>query len=118
MITGDWLDVGYLAEIPLRGARTIRVPGGDEVAVFRTGSDQVYALVNRCPHGKGPLSEGIVHGSSVTCPLHNWVISLDSGEAQGQDKGCTPTIPVMVSGGRVLILRSAIVALAPVARAA
>jgi nitrite reductase (NADH) small subunit len=112
MITGDWLDVGGLAEIPPRGARTIRIPGGEDVAIFRTGSDQVYALVNRCPHGKGPLAEGIVHGSSVTCPLHNWVISLASGEAQGVDRGCTPTIPVRLESGRVLILRSAIVALA------
>ena len=112
MITGEWLDVGRIGEIPPRGARTIRIPGGEEVAVFRTGSDQVYALVNRCPHGKGPLSEGIVHGSSVTCPLHNWVISLADGAAQGTDKGCTPTIPVKLVSGRVLILRSAMVALA------
>ena len=112
MITGDWLDAGAVAAIPLRGARTLLVPGGDEVAIFRTGSDQVYALVNRCPHRGGPLSQGIVHGNSVTCPLHNMVISLASGEAQGADKGCTPTIPVKLSGGRILILRSAVVALA------
>jgi nitrite reductase (NADH) small subunit len=115
MITGDWLDAGDLREIPARGARTLRIPGGEEVALFRTGGDQVYALVNRCPHGRGPLSEGIVHGSSVTCPLHNWVISLSSGEAQGADRGCTPTIPVKLVSGRILILRSAVVALAKAA---
>jgi nitrite reductase (NADH) small subunit len=110
MITGEWLDLGALSAIPRRGARTIAVPGSDDVAVFRTGSDEVYGLVNRCPHRKGPLSQGIVHGSSVTCPLHNWVISLATGEAQGADKGCTPTIPVKVVSGRVLMLRSAVLA--------
>lgn len=112
MMTGDWLDAGCLSTIPQRGARTILLPGGEEVAVFRTGNDQIYALVNRCPHGKGPLSEGIVHGTTVTCPLHNWVISLASGEALGADKGCTPSIPVKLVSGRVLILRSALVAMA------
>jgi nitrite reductase (NADH) small subunit len=112
MMTADWLDVGALAEIPQRGARTILIPGGEQVAIFRTGDDKVYALVNRCPHGHGPLSQGIVHGESVTCPLHNWVISLASGKAQGNDSGCTPTIPVRLDAGRVLILRSAVAALA------
>jgi nitrite reductase (NADH) small subunit len=66
----------------------------------------VFALANRCPHKGGPLSQGIVHGHSVACPLHNWQIALATGEAQGQDKGCTPTIPVKVSGGRVLLCRA------------
>src|SRR5688572_10076427 len=61
MMTGDWLDIGALADIPLRGARTVPLPGGEEAAVFRTGENQVYALINRCPHKKGPLSQGIVH---------------------------------------------------------
>ncbi|RJF90218.1 nitrite reductase small subunit NirD [Sphingomonas cavernae] len=104
-MTGDWLDVGALEDIPLRGARTVPVEGGDEIAVFRTGANRVYALVNKCPHKKGPLSQGIVHGDSVACPLHNWVISLSTGEAQGADVGCTPTIPVQVLSGRVMICR-------------
>lgn len=104
---GDWLDIGALNEIPPRGARTIPVEGGEEIAIFRTGDDKVFALVNRCPHKQGPLSQGIVHGHSVTCPLHNWNIALSTGEAQGEDKGCTPTIPVKVDAGRVLISRMA-----------
>jgi nitrite reductase (NADH) small subunit len=103
---GEWLDIGWLQEIPVRGSRTIPVEGGDEIAVFRTGDDKVFALVNRCPHKGGPLSQGIVHGHSVACPLHNWNIALATGEAQGGDKGCTPTIPAKVSGGRVLICRA------------
>jgi len=103
---GEWLDIGWLQEIPVRGSRTVPVDGGGEIAVFRTGDDKMFALVNRCPHKGGPLSAGLVHGHSVACPLHNWNIALATGQAQGEDKGCTPVIPVKVSGGRVLICRA------------
>ena len=103
---GDWIDIGWVNEIPVRGSRTVPVVGGEEIAVFRTADGKVFALANRCPHKGGPLSQGIVHGQSVACPLHNWQIALATGEAQGQDKGCTPTIPVKVSGGRVLLCRA------------
>lgn len=109
---GDWLDIGGLNEIPQRGSRTIPVTGGEEIAVFRTGDDQVFALVNRCPHKRGPLSQGIVHRHTVTCPLHNWNISLATGEAAGSDRGCTPTIPVKIDAGRVLLSRMAVLATA------
>ncbi|WP_198351086.1 nitrite reductase small subunit NirD [Flavisphingomonas formosensis] len=102
---GDWIDIGPLSAIPSRGARTVPVAGGEEIAIFRTGDDAVYALVNRCPHKQGPLSQGIVHGHAVACPLHNWRINLASGEAIGDDKGCVPTIPAKVDAGRVLISR-------------
>ncbi|MCX8475908.1 MAG: nitrite reductase small subunit NirD [Sphingomonas sp.] len=105
-MTGEWLDIGWVHEIPVRGSRTVPVDGGEEIAVFRTGDDKVFALVNRCPHKGGPLSQGIVHGHSVACPLHNWNIALATGEAQGNDKGCTPVIPVKVNAGRVLICRA------------
>ena len=105
-MTGEWLDIGWVDEIPLRGARTVPVEGGEEIAVFRTGDNRVFALLNRCPHKGGPLAQGIVHAHSVACPLHNWNIALASGEAQGADRGCTPTIPVKVDAGRVLICRA------------
>lgn len=105
LLTGDWLDVGRVDEIPLRGSRTVQVAGGDDIAIFRTGEDQVFALRDRCPHKHGRLSQGIVHGGAVACPLHNWRISLSTGEALGEDKGCTPTVPVKVIGGRILICR-------------
>lgn len=97
-----WTDVGTLNELPRLGARTVKTPRGD-VALFRTGDDEVFALLDRCPHKHGPLSQGIVHGRSVTCPLHNWVISLETGQALGADKGCTPKIAVRVEAGRVSI---------------
>jgi len=111
-MTADWLDIGWLDQIPVRGARTVPVAGGEEIAVFRTGDNQVFALVNRCPHKQGPLSQGIVHGHSVSCPLHNWNIALASGRAQGEDKGCTPVVPVKIVSGRVLIGRAAALAAA------
>jgi nitrite reductase (NADH) small subunit len=71
--------------------------------VFRTVDDRVFAIDDRCPHKGGPLSQGIVHGNSVTCPLHNWVISLESGKAQGADEGCVRTIPLKVEEGTIYI---------------
>jgi nitrite reductase (NADH) small subunit len=91
----NWIEVGRVEDVPARGARVVRTPLG-EVAVFRTGTDEVFALVNRCPHANGPLSEGIVHDRSVTCPLHGRVISLVTGRMREPDVGCTPTLPVQV----------------------
>jgi nitrite reductase (NADH) small subunit len=87
--------VGTLDDIPRQGARVV-LAGTAEIAIFRTVTDEVYAIDNRCPHRGGPLSEGIVHGGFVTCPLHNWIISLETGMAQGADEGCVRTIPVLV----------------------
>jgi len=103
-----WLDIGPASQIEPGSARTLPVLGGEEIAVFRTGRGEVYALVNKCPHKHGPLSQGIVHGDSVTCPLHNFRISLKTGEALGDDKGCTPTIPLKLEAGRIFLLREAV----------
>lgn len=105
MVTELWIDVGAVTDIPLRGARRVPTPAGD-IAVFRTGDNAVFALQDRCPHKGGPLSQGIVHGRSVTCPLHAQVIDLSTGELTGADagKGCAPTVPVKVEEGRVLLL--------------
>ena len=100
-----WLDIGPITQIEPGMAATLPVEGGDEIAVFHTMRGEFYALVNKCPHKAGPLSQGIVHGDSVTCPLHNWRISLRSGQALGDDEGCVPTIPVKVDAGRIYLLR-------------
>jgi len=96
----EWHSVATLTEIPLRGSRRI-VQGENKIALFRTAEDKVYALKDSCPHAGGPLSAGIVHDGCVTCPLHNWVISLESGQAQGADSGSTPTYPVRVVNDQV-----------------
>ncbi len=101
----DWIDIATLEDIPKRGARMVKTALGC-VAVFRTADDEVFALDNACPHKAGPLAEGIVHGKSVTCPLHNWVISLETGKAQGNDEGQVTTYPARVEQGRILLERS------------
>ena len=98
----DWIDIGPLDAIPARGARVVKTAAGC-VAVFRTGDDRVYALDNACPHKGGPLAEGIVHGASVTCPLHAWVFDLETGKAQGADSGAVATHPARVIEGRILL---------------
>ncbi len=98
----DWIRIGSLADIPRLGARTVATAMG-EVAVFRTAADEVFALINRCPHKGGPLSEGIVSGRKVACPLHNWVIDLNSGSADAPDEGCTTAVPVRLDGDTVFL---------------
>ena len=98
----NWIDVGALEDIPKLGARLVKTPRGC-LALFRTDADEVFALDDKCPHKGGPLSQGIVHGKSVTCPLHNWVISLKTGEAQGADSGCARTIALKIEDGRILL---------------
>ena len=102
VIATGWLDIGAVEDVPLRGARVVRTGRGC-IAVFRSGADEVFALDDRCPHMGGPLSDGIVHGRSVTCPLHNWVISLETGEAQGEDEGQVRAHATRVEGGRILL---------------
>lgn len=97
-----FVDIGALDDIPRQGARVVKTAQGC-VAVFRTADDQVFALEDRCPHKGGPLSEGIVHGTSVTCPLHNWVFDMNSGAAQGSDEGMVKTFATKIQQGRVLI---------------
>lgn len=97
-----WIAIGTVGDIPRRGARCVTTPTG-RIAVFRTSNDRIYAIEDRCPHRAGPLSQGIVHGAAVTCPLHNWAISLETGEALGADEGSVRTFPVRVEGGALLI---------------
>ncbi|UVK43977.1 nitrite reductase small subunit NirD [Mesorhizobium sp. AR07] len=103
----NWIAIGSLSDIPRRGARCVDTPEG-KVAVFRTQDDQVYAIDDHCPHKSGPLSQGIVHGTAVTCPLHNWVISLETGRALGADEGVVRTIPVRIEGEHLFIALEAL----------
>ena len=102
--TALWIDVGAVTDVPRRGARRVSTPRGD-IAIFRTGDGEVFALRDQCPHKGGPLSQGIVHGRTVTCPLHDWNIDLATGEPTGADagKGCTPTVALRVENGRLLL---------------
>ncbi|MBX9610160.1 MAG: nitrite reductase small subunit NirD [Burkholderiales bacterium] len=97
----EWKAICRVEDIPVLGARRVTRPVGVEVAVFRNSQDEVFALLDRCPHKGGPLSQGIVFGTRVACPLHNWAIGLDDGCAQSPDEGCTPRFAVKVSDGIV-----------------
>ncbi|MHA5616876.1 nitrite reductase small subunit NirD [Pseudomonas aeruginosa] len=98
----NWLDICALDEINPPGSRVVAGPKGD-IAIFRAADDQVFALDDRCPHKGGPLSQGLIYGKRVACPLHNWQIELESGEAVAPDQGCAHRHPVRVENGRVLL---------------
>jgi nitrite reductase (NADH) small subunit len=99
----DWQVICRVEDIPVLGSRRVARERGMDVAVFRNGEDQVFALLDRCPHKGGPLSQGIVFGTSVACPLHNWTIALDDGCAQAPDEGCTQRFSCRVDAGQVLL---------------
>ena len=97
-----WIEIGALSDIPVLGSRVVKTPSGN-IAVFRTGDDEVFALDDRCPHKGGPLSQGIVHGARVTCPLHNFVIELKTGKAVAPDEGCAHVHRVKVEAGKIYL---------------
>ncbi|MEO1564226.1 MAG: nitrite reductase small subunit NirD [Pseudomonadota bacterium] len=103
----SWLDIGALEDVPIRGARKVKTHLGC-IGVFRTSEIEVFAVQNECPHKGGPLSEGIVHNQKITCPLHNWVFDLNTGQALGADEGQIATYAVKVEGGRILLDTSAL----------
>ncbi len=98
----DWIEVGPLAAIPRLGARTVKT-GQNTIAVFRTRDDQVFALDDQCPHRGGPLSQGIVTGCQIICPLHDWCIRLEDGAAEAPDEGHTGSYPVKVDNGVIYL---------------
>lgn len=102
----DWKKVCQLDDIPRLGSRVVRhqdeAEGEIEIAIFRT-QGEVFALRDKCPHKGGPLSQGIVHGKQVTCPLHSWKLYLETGEAVAPDVGCARRYPVKVESGVVFL---------------
>jgi nitrite reductase [NAD(P)H] small subunit len=103
-----WTAVCAIDEIPILGARVVRRDSGGDIAIFRNNRDHVFALLDRCPHKGGPLSQGIVFGERVACPLHNWTIELDSGCAVAPDEGCTRRFAVNIVDGIVHLEASAL----------
>lgn len=97
----DWKHICALTDIPVLGSRVVKSTQHGDIAIFRTADDEVFALHDKCPHKGGPLSQGIVHGKQVTCPLHSWKIGLDNGEAAAPDVGCTRPFQVRVDNGQV-----------------
>jgi nitrite reductase (NADH) small subunit len=98
----NWIEIGTLSDIPKLGARVVESEQGD-IAIFRTAEDELFALRDKCPHKGGPLSQGIVHGKRVACPLHDWKIHLDTGLAVAPDEGCAAYYPVKLEGEAVYL---------------
>lgn len=101
--TEKFTEIGTLNDIPLRGARQVRY-GNMMLAIFRNAENKIFALEDKCPHSGCPISNGIVHDNSVTCPIHNWVISLETGKALGADEGQTLTFSVQMNGDKISLL--------------
>ena len=99
----EWKIICKVEDIPMLGARRVRRAQGHEVAVFRNAENKVFALLDRCPHKGGPLSQGIVYGDTVACPLHNWQIGLADGCAQAPDVGCAQRFAVRIQDGEVAL---------------
>ena len=99
----EWKVICRIDDIPVLGARRVERAQGLDVAVFRNSQDEVFALLDRCPHKGGPLSQGIVFGTNVACPLHNWTIGLCDGQASAPDEGCTPKFSVKLENGEVFL---------------
>jgi len=97
-----WIEVGSIDDIPVLGARVVQYKGGN-IAVFRNSDDEIFAVLDQCPHKKGQLSQGIMHDKTVTCPLHNWKIDLQTGEAKAPDKGCARNFPVKLEATTIFI---------------
>lgn len=98
----DWIEIGTLNDIPQLGARVVTSDNGN-IAVFRTAENKIFAVKDECPHKQGPLSQGIVHGDRVACPLHDWKIHLDTGHAVAPDEGCAATFPVKMDGDKIML---------------
>ena len=99
----DWKPICLVTDIPRLGARRVSRAKGLPVAVFHAADGAVFALLDRCPHKGGPLSQGIVFGHSVACPLHNWTIVLADGRAAAPDEGCTQAFTCRVEQGQVFL---------------
>ena len=96
----NWTRVCALDEIAPQGSRVVASSQG-AIAIFLTADDRVFGLHDKCPHKGGPLSQGLVHGETVTCAMHGWKIGLKDGEAAAPDKGCAKTFAVKLEAGEV-----------------
>jgi nitrite reductase (NADH) small subunit len=99
----EWKKICALGDVPVLGSRVLESDTHGRIAVFRNAADEVFAVRDKCPHMAGPLSQGIVHGKIVTCPLHSWKIQLDDGQVVPPDVGCVKHFPVKVDMGEIFL---------------
>ena len=99
----NWTKITTTSDIPLREGRAVKL-GREEIAIFNLG-DRFLAIQNRCPHGQGPLADGIISGNTVVCPLHQWKTCLETGQVQRpKETGhCVKTFETKVENDFVFI---------------
>ncbi len=107
----DLIEIVSVADVPYLGARVVKTQVGS-IAIFKAGDEEIFAVLDECPHKKGPLSQGIVHGKVVTCPLHAWNINLENGMACAPDQGCVKTFTTHIENNKVYFLRAEIMSYA------
>ena len=93
--------VASVDEIPPGKGKEV-VAGDQVVAVFNVDG-RFFAMDGVCPHAGGPLAEGEVAGTEVTCPWHGWQFDLATGRNCVNSRITHPTFPVTVQGNDVLI---------------
>lgn len=100
--TKEKIKIMSAADLPVQIGKEVRIKD-TFIALFRLANGDIRAVENRCPHKNGPLAEGIVSGEFVFCPLHDWKISLQTGEVQKPDDGCIQTYEVQIIDGDIYI---------------
>jgi len=98
----NWIKIVEVEGVPSMGSRKVII-GDDEIVLFKTKDGSIYAVNNECPHKQGKLSEGLVHENSVTCPLHNWDIDLETGIAKDENGACTKRYNTKVEEGIIYL---------------
>ena len=95
------INLGLISRIPVGQGRCY-VIGSDEIAVFRQRDGRLFAIQNRCPHRQGPLSEGVMGGGRVICPLHAHRFDLEDGTGSETDE-CVKVYRVEELRGEILL---------------
>lgn len=95
------INLGPIDQVPI-GQSACFVVKGEEIAVIRPRSGGIFALENQCPHRRGPLSEGIVGGEKIICPLHGHKFDLHTGQGS-EAQECVRVFKVWESSGEMII---------------
>ncbi len=98
----EFTKVGDVVDVPPGKSVAVEF-GGEKVALFNVDGT-FYAVSNTCTHAGGPLSEGQVDGTVVTCPFHGATFDLTTGSVTGPPAGSAVTCyQVRVEGDEIQI---------------
>jgi NAD(P)H-dependent nitrite reductase small subunit len=97
----EFVKVARASDIPERRNKVIHL-GNEQIALWHANG-RFYAINNVCPHQHIPaLHKGILNGDKVTCPMHGWTYSLETGVAEFGD-GKVKTYRVKVEGEDIFV---------------